>query len=404
MKSLKEKKLLVKWARAMNEPIDSTLVEEVERYELLQKEIVESVKQNTIKDLFTASVVIEEPVRERLEYPKPPTLDELLGQLEEEKQDELVQTHPSEEPPVAEKTEPSAAPTLAERAAEHITKEVKLEENADSFQQPDPTLVNKNLDHIVKKLKFLEQAIGKIAAHGPGSGEVNLKFLDDVNTKPYNLKDPILRQQADGLAVVYNAANNKFELSAVASGNVSGAANVAILDEGLYLTNTVTSINFTGTGVTSNANGNNVTVNIPRYYVTTADTAPANPQDGELWYNTSNATILLWLVENNTGQWVDINDGAGIINKTTTLVTSNTYTVTSTDEYVGVNYAGPVTITIPSSSNSGRIIFIKDESSNCSNNPITITGSTVDNDATGAILQINNGSLQLLYRSGWRII
>lgn len=70
--------------------------------------------------------------------------------------------------------------TLADRAVEQITKEVKLEEKADSFQQPNPVSVENNFLAVTKKLKFLEQAIGKITAHGPGSGETRFFYLDDI--------------------------------------------------------------------------------------------------------------------------------------------------------------------------------------------------------------------------------
>jgi hypothetical protein len=89
---------------------------------------------------------------------------------------------------------------------------------------------------------------------------------------------------------------------------------------------------------------------------------------------------------------------------TTYLVTTPTYTVNSDDYYVGVNYAGPTTIILPSTlHSSGRMIIIKDESGNAEINPITVVGN-VDNDAGGFIIQINNGGVQLLYRNGWRIV
>jgi hypothetical protein len=88
----------------------------------------------------------------------------------------------------------------------------------------------------------------------------------------------------------------------------------------------------------------------------------------------------------------------------TTLVTTNTYSVIDTDYYIGVNYAGPVTITIPSSVSSGREVVIKDESGNCETHNITVS-ATVDNDANGFILAVNNGAIHMLYRGGsWRII
>jgi hypothetical protein len=93
---------------------------------------------------------------------------------------------------------------------------------------------------------------------------------------------------------------------------------------------------------------------------------------------------------------------AGLATVNTVLVTSSTYTVDANDYYIGVNYAGNVTITVPTSTN-GRMIIIKDESGNCSNNPILAAG-TIDNDAGGFNLQIDNGAIHMLYRSGWRIV
>lgn len=104
---------------------------------------------------------------------------------------------------------------------------------------------------------------------------------------------------------------------------------------------------------------------------------------------------------NGTFYLDDINTNEVTYN--TTLVTTATYTVQSGDYYIGVNRAGPVTVTLPSIALSGRNIIIKDESGNCQNNAITIAG-TIDNDAGGAILRVNNGAIDLIFRDGWRII
>ena len=88
----------------------------------------------------------------------------------------------------------------------------------------------------------------------------------------------------------------------------------------------------------------------------------------------------------------------------TTLVTTNTYAVTANDYYIGINYAGPVTITIPGSISAGREVVIKDESGNCETYNITVSAK-VDNDANGFILAVNNGAIHMLYRGdSWRII
>jgi hypothetical protein len=185
-----------------------------------------------------------------------------------------------------------------------VEKEVVVEKevlNTQSFQQPKPQPVDPNFAALTKKIQFLEQAIGRIAATGPGSGEVNLRYLDDVD-RPSIFDMRFLR---------YNATTKKFEFAEV------------------------------------------------------------NPHD---------------------------------IVYTTHLVTTATYTIDSDDYYVGVNYAGPATITLPTTQvSSGRSIVIKDESGAAETNPITVVG-TVDNDSGGFIIQINNGAIQLIYRDGWRII
>jgi hypothetical protein len=85
------------------------------------------------------------------------------------------------------------------------------------------------------------------------------------------------------------------------------------------------------------------------------------------------------------------------------LITAN-YTFTRKDYYVGVNATSTITITIPDSLGfPGRMVIIKDESGNCSNNPITVD-CTVDNDTGGFILAQNNGGIQMIYREGWRIV
>lgn len=109
--------------------------------------------------------------------------------------------------------------------------------------------------------------------------------------------------------------------------------------------------------------------------------------------------FLTW--NNGTFYMDDVNTNE--VTHNTTLVTTNSYTVQSGDYYIGVNYAGPVTITLPVTATSGRLLVVKDESGNCRNNAITISGN-IDNDAGGAILTINNGAVDLLFRNGWRII
>jgi hypothetical protein len=87
-----------------------------------------------------------------------------------------------------------------------------------------------------------------------------------------------------------------------------------------------------------------------------------------------------------------------------TKLINDDYTMSYRDYYIGVNAAKAITINLLSvMGRHGRVEVIKDESGNCSNNPITVTG-IVDNDTGGFILQQNNGAIQMIYRDGWRII
>lgn len=190
--------------------------------------------------------------------------------------------------------EPTVADPLAE-VVQHLNKEA-----LSGFQQPNPDKVDPTFKAMQDKLKFLEQWIGKISAHGPGSGEVNLRWLDDIDR-------PTIQ---DGRYLKYNASTKKFEFDEI------------------------------------NTN--------------------------EVIYNT-------------------------------TYVTTPTYTVQDGDYYIGIDVTSPCTVTLPVTTTSGRTIIIKDEDGDAETNPITIVG-TIDNDSGGAVLQINNGAIQLLFRNGWRIV
>jgi hypothetical protein len=172
--------------------------------------------------------------------------------------------------------------------------------NTDHFSQPDAPKVDPTVKALTDKVKYMEDWLSKISMAGPGSGEVNLRYLDDIDRPSIY----------DGRYLRYNDSIKKFEFAEV------------------------------------------------------------NPHD---------------------------------IIYTTTLVTTPTYSVDNDDYYVGVNYAGPVTITLPLTPSSGRMLIIKDESSNAETNPISVLGN-VDNDAGGFIIQINNGAIQMIYRNGWRIV
>jgi len=159
---------------------------------------------------------------------------------------------------------------------------------------------------------------------------------------------------------IQNVINKLYSMSS------SGGGAVGIKRSGNYVLKSVNDINFTGSGVSVTRQGKNVTV--------------------------------------------DISGPTSISILATTSVTGATYAALASDYYIGVSYAGPVTITLPTNPETGREIVVKDESGNAgggTSRRITIVGATaahtIDNQSS-AIINLDNAGLHFIYRSGWRII
>ena len=153
MKKLNELRSLVNLARKFGQEPSPAILEQIERLERdeqrqLQRE--QEIKNRIAQDLD--DIFNKEPVHE------------------------LVQSSPSTPEPKQETAEPSAAiaseATIANQVARVITES--------GVVAPDPVLARpgRNLEAEVRRL---EQWISRIAATGPGSGEVNLRYLDDVD-------------------------------------------------------------------------------------------------------------------------------------------------------------------------------------------------------------------------------
>ena len=134
-----------------------------------------------------------------------------------------------------------------------------------------------------------------------------------------------------------------------------------------------------------------------------------NYQDGNvrigqldrIWYDEHRNAFYIGDGSTIGGKLIGGGGGAGL-GYNTRLVTTAAYTVVQDDYYVGVNYAGECTITLPVSANGDKVV-IKDESGLASVNHIILAGN-VDNDPGGAILAMDNGAIHMIYRDGWRII
>ena len=272
IKSIKEKELLVNFAKSLGQEIDPRMVEEVERLNQIKARIQESVKENVFIDLSNAIknkpkekevVVIEQ------NYPVPPSLDELMALIEsKEEVNELVQTQATEEPTLTEEANtetpdepnPESIEIVKETSLADVTAKFISESPKDSFQQPDPLPVPGNLAEIQKKLKFLEQWVGKISMAGPGGGEVKLRFLDDIDRSTIG----------NGKYLNYNSTTGKFQFSTLSGGGTEADTLDTVTTRGNYTENSIT---------VKNANANYFAVNTSADYTVTTGQIAWNPAD-----------------------------------------------------------------------------------------------------------------------------
>ena len=265
MKNIKEKQFLVNMALALGQTPDPALVKEIDEH----NKLIESITVNgdefnsfltqlaQLKDEVEAVkqvVEVKQQYFEPKDYPKPPTLEELMAIVPEEVFEPVVEKQ-VEEKPIDVKVKEKLSPLIA-AASEHITKEVQME--AVSFEPPEFDPMMRSLNDLRNKIKQLENKITSIASAGPGSGEVNLLRLDDVDTS--NL--------GNGKFLRYSAANAKMEFATVSGGagavdSVNGQTGVISLttsdiSEGTnkYFTNARSIAALTaGTNITLAANG-----------------------------------------------------------------------------------------------------------------------------------------------------
>jgi|LakMenE01Jun11ns_1017448.scaffolds.fasta_scaffold9846988_1 hypothetical protein len=293
MKTLEEKKMLVKMARMLGQPVDQALIESIEREEKLAAAFFNESKKELVEDKILIL-----------------------------KEDLLTEADPVPDPKPAE--------TNLQPPEEYKVQQVAnyLDTVSNTKKPPLATaLMDKEFEALRKTVMDLLQKVNTLSWGGGGTGIVRIWNADDLDRN----------SAQNGRFVKYQ--NGWFVFDDISGGGPQGPQGP------------------------QGPSGPSVT----------GPQGPQGPQGPA---------------------------GTGLVN--TVLITSSTYTVDANDYYIGVNYAGNVTITVPASTN-GRMIVIKDESGNCSNNPIIALG-TIDNDANGFNLQIDNGAVHMLYRSGWRIV
>lgn len=127
---------------------------------------------------------------------------------------------------------------------------------------------------------------------------------------------------------------------------------------------------------------------------------PSNPTIGQL----HTVNIRVWSFNGYAWNRLD-----SILIENTRFITGPTYSAQLNDYYIGVSYNGTAGIVLSTNPIEGQIVVVKDESGHAGEpyKYIVISGATASDKIDGqasATININNGALDLIYRSGWRII
>lgn len=150
--------------------------------------VIKDIKESVANDISSLFEKLESAVKPVEVIAQPEVIEEIVEEVKE-----VV----SEEKPITQ-------PKTPEEMKSDVEKYLKdLPKDSHSFQQPLEQPISNDIKAITSKLKFLEQAVGKIAATGPGSGEVNFRWLDDVNRASIN----------DNWVLEYDAASKKFQFT-----------------------------------------------------------------------------------------------------------------------------------------------------------------------------------------------
>jgi hypothetical protein len=192
MAKLAELRSLVNLAQRLGQEPSAALLEHVarlEREEQQRQQREASIKQRIAQDLeelFTVRESTHELVQENTAPPSTP-----------EDTTTPYQSHDRETAAGSsrELTEDSATPPAAESMADRVARVI----SETGVVAPDPVLAQPQKD-LEREIRYLREWVGKIAATGPGSGEVNLRYLDDVNRSTIE----------DHRYLRYDAATKKF--------------------------------------------------------------------------------------------------------------------------------------------------------------------------------------------------
>ena len=211
--------------------------EEIEKIKAEKEEKTLESLENLFQALGGEEAVVrsESKITEDAEKRKEVVVEEPIGDAEK--------LDIQEEPPIEDGTKKTVKKYKKDTPGEDETQEEELDKYTETISKLQEKSITEEIDPISARIEKLEKHIQKIALAGPGSGEVRILNMDDVDTTDL----------ANDKYLKYNSSTGKFVFATVSGG---GGSAHTIQNAGSDLT-ARDNLNFDGTHIVATDDSGN---------------------------------------------------------------------------------------------------------------------------------------------------
>lgn len=180
--------------------------EEIEKIKAEKEEKTLESLENLFQALGGEEAVVrsESKITEDAEERKEVVVEEPIGDAEK--------IDIQEEPPIEDGTKKTVKKYKKDTPGEDETQEEELDKYTETISKLQEKSITEEIDPISARIEKLEKHIQKIALAGPGSGEVRILNMDDVDTTDL----------ANDKYLKYNSSTGKFVFATVSGGGSGG--------------------------------------------------------------------------------------------------------------------------------------------------------------------------------------
>ena len=180
--------------------------EEIEKIKAEKEEKTLESLENLFQALGGEEAVVrsESKITEDAEKRKEVVVEEPIGDAEK--------LDIQEEPPIEDGTKKTVKKYKKDTPGEDETQEEELDKYTETISKLQEKSITEEIDPISARIEKLEKHIQKIALAGPGSGEVRILNMDDVDTTDL----------ANDKYLKYNSSTGKFVFATVSGGGSGG--------------------------------------------------------------------------------------------------------------------------------------------------------------------------------------